>query len=111
MAQILLSYLLPRVSFKEKAVTKILKSLRKCINKSPSQENLMLAIMIIRTQANLERRKALGLMVSLEAAINLSINNAQDDQDNLETVDSLLYTLGLLVEPLVPQGTFAGAHD
>jgi len=113
MAQILLSYLLPRVSFKEKAVTKITKSLKKCINKSASPENLMLSMMIIRTQANLESSKARGLIVSLEAAVNLIINNALDDEDKLETVDSLLYTLGLLVEPLVPQpqDAFTGADD
>ena len=64
MAQILLSYLLPRVSFKEKAVTKITKSLKKCINKSASPENLMLSMMIIRTQVTIFRSEA-PLLVTL----------------------------------------------
>ena len=52
MAQILLSSVLPRASFKEKVVNKITKSLKKSINKSPSLENLLLCMMIIRTQVN-----------------------------------------------------------
>ncbi len=105
--QILLSYLLGRADFKAKTVAKVTKAVRKLGKKSgwASEETLMLAVLLARTQAaNLERGKGLGLLVSFEPAVNVLVNEAKGSRDEDATAvrdlaDNLVYTLLSLSGP------------
>jgi hypothetical protein len=105
--QILLSYLLGRADFKAKTVAKVTKAVRKLGKKSGwgSEETLMLAVLLARTQAaNLERGKGLGLLVSFEPAVNMLVNEAKGSRDEDATAvrdlaDNLVYTLLSLSGP------------
>jgi hypothetical protein len=105
--QILLSYLLGRADFKAKTVAKVTKAVRKLGKKSgwASEETLMLAVLLVRTQAaNVERGKGLGLLVSFEPAVNVLVNEAKGSRDEDATAvrdlaDNLVYTLLSLSGP------------
>ena len=108
--QILLSYLLARATFKAKTAGKIMKAVRRLGKKGGggSQETLMLAVLLVRTQLlSLERPKTVSLIVSFEPAVNALLNEAKSKTGEveggvLELADSLLYTLGLLVHQVGP---------
>jgi hypothetical protein len=102
MAQILVSYLLPKMAFKEKVVLKMLKSLKNCVKKAASMECLMVLIMIIRTQTSVQLEKAWPIMVSLEVVINQALN-LLDDVETVHNLDDVLYTLASLIQPAIPE--------
>jgi len=104
LGQIILSYVLPKVSFKEKTLTKISKSIRKSVKKNTdSVENLMLMILMIRTQNNIDIEKGTGILISLEPAINSVVNAMnEEEQNSVHLVDNILYTLALILKQQVP---------
>ena len=103
MGQIILSYILPKVTFKEKTMTKVSKSLKNCIKKSASVENLMLLVLIVRTQGNLDNDRTMKMILSLEPALNTCVNMVGDDDHVVGIIDSIMYTLALLLKHILPE--------
>ena len=104
LSSVLLGYLLPKVTLKSKVVGKLCKSLAKFSKTSQSEETLQLVLLLARTQA-VDRVKILELVVKHQPIINNIVCKAKtqsSDKDTNDLVDSLLFSLSLISEALIP---------
>ena len=101
---ILLGYLLPKVTLKQKVLNKLCKSLLKFSKLHQSEDTLNLTLLMSRTQKP-EMSKIVELVNKHQPSVNDLIsrtNNSDHDSDLLEQIDSLLYSLGSILESLIP---------
>ena len=105
LATIILGYLLPRLHFKPKVVQKLCKSLGKVSLEKQGEHTLYLVLLIARTQ-RADMTKILELILKHRPSINnivIRATNSSDlDNELLDTMDSLVYGLTLLISSLVP---------
>ena len=105
LATIILGYLLPRLHFKPKVVQKLCKSLGKVSLEKQGEHTLYVVLLIARTQ-KADMTKILELILKHRPSINdivIRATNSSDlDNELLDTIDSLVYGLTLLISSLVP---------
>ena len=101
---ILLGYLLPKVTLKQKVLNKLCKSLMKFSKLRQSEDTLNLTLLMSRTQKP-EMSKIVELVIKHQPSVNELIsktNNSDHDTDLLDQIDSMLYSLGSILESLIP---------
>ena len=104
LAAIVLGYILPRLHLKPKVIHKLCKSLGKVPLEKQGEQTLYLVMLIARTQ-EADMSKILELVVKHKPSINnilIRATNSEADNELLDTVDSLVYSLALLISSLVP---------
>ena len=111
---ILLGYLMPKVSLKQKILNKLCKSLLKFSKLRQSEETLNLILLMSRTQ-NPEMKKIVELINKHKPTVNDVISRAStsdQDTDFLEQIDSMMYSLSSILESFIPtQGEVKIACD
>jgi len=102
-SSILLSYLLPRVTFKPKAATKLCKSVLKFSKINPSTDTLYLVLLLARTQ-QVNMAMVMEMVLIHQPVINTIVNrnNRDVEEEAQDYVDSLLYSMSLVLEHLQP---------
>ena len=99
LSSILLSYLLPIVTFKPKAATKLCKAVLNLSKMNPSIDTLYLVLLLARTQ---QVNMAMVMVLIHEPVINTidHRNNRDVEEEAQDYVDSLLYSMSLVLEHL-----------
>ena len=99
LSSILLSYLLPIVTFKPKAATKLCKAVLSLSKMNPSIDTLYLVLLLARTQ---QVNMAMVMVLIHEPVINTidHRNNRDVEEEAQDYVDSLLYSMSLVLEHL-----------
>ena len=98
---ILTAALLPKVTFTDKAVARLTKAIGKISKKSATEESLHLVLLMARTQGP---REGLVELVALHRpVIQAMTNQAKSEDEMLEAVDGVAYSLAELAMSLVPE--------
>lgn len=101
LSSILLSYLLPIVTFKPKAATKLCKAVLNLSKMNPSIDTLYLVLLLARTQ-QVNMAMVMEMVLIHEPVINTidHRNNRDVEEEAQDYVDSLLYSMSLVLEHL-----------
>ena len=96
----------PRCQLKAKTVTKILKALGRMCKTEATEDSLCLVLLLARTQGPGEGGKLVQLVAVHEPVVRSMVLAASQhlEEDTVETLDSLVYSLAVVAETLVPEG-------
>ena len=100
-SSILTAALLPKVTFTDKAVGRLSKAIGKIAKKSPTEESLHLVLLVARTQG--PREGLVELVVLHRSVIQAMANQAKSEDEMLEALDGVAYSLAELAMSLVPE--------
>ena len=103
LSSILLSYLLAKVNFKQKTVTKLCKSLTKFSKLNPSQDTLYLVMLLARTQ-KVNMAMVMEIVLTHQPVVNSIVQKHKRgvEEESEEYLDSLLYSMALVMDHLKP---------
>jgi len=102
-SSILLSYLLPKVTFKPKAATKLCKSVSKFSKSNPTHDTLYLVMLLARTQ-QVNMDTIMEMVLNHQPVINMIENEAKhgEGEEIGDYVDSLIYSMAMVLVHLQP---------
>jgi len=103
LSSILLSYLLAKVTFKPKTVSKLCKSLTKFSKINPSQDTLYLVMLLTRTQ-KVNMALVMEIVLTHQPVVNTIVQKYKRglEEESEEYLDSLLYSMALVLDHLKP---------